>query len=63
MTAKKRKVATKKVAKKKATSRKKSVKITGAPNSSYLNAIAYLVSSEENETKLMVASTMGLVGK
>ena len=39
----------------------KSKKLVSTPNSDYLNAIAYLVSSEEKEVNLMVASTMGLV--
>jgi len=63
-----KKIAPKKAAKKKKAIAKKrpsskSKKLTGAPNSDYLNAIAYLVSSEDKEVNLMVASTMGLVGE
>ncbi len=51
----------KKAAKKKIAARKKKVK--KQTNSNYTNAVAYLVSSEENEIQLMVASSMGLVSE
>lgn|GEM_PF-6523851 len=62
-----KRIAAKKVARKRKIVAKKrysgKAKKVGAPNSDYLNAIAYLVSSEEKEVNLMVASTMGLVGE
>ncbi len=61
---KSRKKAAKKTARRKVGGMKSAKKVALKPSSSkYTDALAYLVSSEENEIKLMVASSMGLVSE